>query len=96
MATKHDYMLVKRFSEEAFEDFTNDMSINSDGFSDIQKARYGFYFLVLKNITGEENFNDLSKMIIDTDFLKKVFGESNNDLGVDAYYIDEKGGNSVI
>ena len=92
MATKHDYMLVKRFSEEAFEDFTNDMSINSDGFSDIQKARYGFYFLVLKNITGEENFNDLSKMIIDTDFLKKVFGESNNDLGVDAYYIDEKRG----
>lgn len=92
MATKHDYMLVKRFSEEAFEDFTNDMSINSDGFSDIQKARYGFYFLVLKNITGEENFNDLSKMIIDTDFLKKVFGESNNDLGVDAYYIDEKKG----
>ena len=92
MATKHDYMLVKRFSEEAFEDFTNDMSINSDGFSDIQKARYGFYFLVLKNITGEENFNDLAKMIIDTDFLKKVFGESNNDLGVDAYYIDEKRG----
>ena len=92
MATKHDYMLVKRFSEEAFEDFTNDMSINSDGFSDIQKARYGFYFLVLKNITGEENFNDLSKMIIDTDFLKQVFGETNNDLGVDAYYIDEKRG----
>lgn len=92
MANKHDYMLVKRFSEEAFEDFTNDMGINSDDFTDIQKARYGFYFLVLKNITGEENSSEISNMIIDTDFLKNVFKESNDDLGVDAYYIDKTKG----
>ena len=53
------------------------------------KARYGFYLLVLEYITGISDIPELKSMIIDTEFSKTVFGEKNNDLGIDAVNINE-------
>lgn len=53
------------------------------------KARYGFYLLVLEYITGIIDIPELKSMIIDTEFSKTVFGEKNNDLGIDAVNINE-------
>ena len=43
---------------------------------------------MLECITGELDANVLSDMIIDTEFCKEVLKENNDDLGIDAYYID--------
>ena len=52
--------------------------------------RYGFYLLVLECVTGEMDVNDLTNMIIDTEFCNDIFKEGNDDLGIDAYNIDEE------
>ncbi|EME8087249.1 AIPR family protein, partial [Enterococcus faecium] len=53
------------------------------------KARLGFYLLVLECITKVKEISDLTNMIIDTEFRSIVFNQKNNDLGVDAVNIDE-------
>lgn len=51
---------------------------------DIQKSRMGFYHLVLENVTGIRDVEDVSKMIIDTDYNRLLYGKTVNDLGIDA------------
>ncbi|WP_200904980.1 hypothetical protein, partial [Planococcus glaciei] len=51
-------------------------------------ARFGFYFLVLECVTNVKEVDDLKDMIIDTSFRSIVCGENNDDLGVDAVYIN--------
>lgn len=58
--------------------------------TDIQKSRMGFYHLVLENVTGVRDAEDVAKMIIDTDYNKILYGKTFNDLGIDAInYIGE-------
>ena len=52
--------------------------------NDVQKSRMGFYHLVLENVTGVRDADDVSEMIIDTDYNKLLYGKTVNDLGIDA------------
>lgn len=52
--------------------------------NDVQKSRMGFYHLVLENVTGIRDADDVSEMIIDTDYNKLLYGKTVNDLGIDA------------
>lgn len=53
-------------------------------------ARFGFYLLVLECITNVKEIDDLTKMIIDTEFMSIQYNKKNNDLGVDAVNIDDE------
>lgn len=84
MATLNDYKLVKNISKKYFNRLEVDLDID-----DNQKSRLGFYPFVLSCITEITDIEKLKEFIIDTEFRKKVFNQGNNDLGIDAYFIDE-------
>ena len=94
MVNRNDYLLVDRKSMEAYRNAC-ESGVIPDSFegnektTDLERKRIGFYFLILKNITGIDSDEDISKMIIDTEYFAKIRGGVNNDLGVDAYYINE-------
>ncbi|MDT2817542.1 AIPR family protein [Vagococcus lutrae] len=81
-----DYDLVKELSIKYAESLKLDVVKN---FDDDQKARIGFYYLGLEMILGISDFSELSEMIVDTDFQKKLNDVNNNDLGIDAVYVNE-------
>lgn len=81
-----DYDLVKKLSIQYAERLELDVVTS---FEDNQKARIGFYYLGLEIILGIQDVSELSEMIVDTDFQSKLNGINNNDLGIDAVYIDE-------
>lgn len=85
MATLNDFKLVNMISKKYFEDLK--LGIKA---SDIEKSRLGFYMFVLSCVTEVTDIEDLKNYVIDTDFQRKVFQRTNNDLGIDAVYIDDE------
>lgn len=57
---------------------------------DIEKARYGFYYLILQTITDGNEIEEFTDMICDTDFNSKFFNNPEKDEGIDAAYFDEE------
>lgn len=87
MANLNDFKLVNIKSKRMFSFIKN---VRNMDLKDSQKSRLGFYHLVLENVTGMRDVDDVSKMIIDTDYNKIVYGKTVNDLGIDAInYIGE-------
>lgn len=87
MANLNDFKLVNIKSKRMFSFIKN---VRNMDLKDSQKSRMGFYHLVLENVTGMRDVDDVSKMIIDTDYNKIVYGKTVNDLGIDAInYIGE-------
>lgn len=66
----------------------------SNELDDFTRQQIGFYLLVLECVTNEKDPDELVEMIIDDKFCKDYWGKGNEDLGVDAVYIDEE--NKVI
>lgn len=62
----------------------------------IIREKFGFYLLMLENITGVQDTSDILKMILDTDFNNTLFGNKSNDRGVDAYYIEKDSTNGNV
>lgn len=95
MVSRNDHLLVARKSMEAYRD-AYESGVIPDSFelnektSDTDRKRIGFYFLILKNITSVDSDDDISEMIIDTEYVRNIHGEKNNDMGIDACYIDEE------
>lgn len=87
MANLNDFKLVNIKSKKMSSFINRARNIE---LSDSQKSRLGFYHLVLENVTGIRDVDDVSQMIIDTDYNKIVYGKTVNDLGIDAInYIGE-------
>lgn len=59
-----------------------------------EKARIGFYYLVLSRLTQKSDLKVIDEMILDTSYQSTVHDVNNNDLGIDAVHIDSK--NSLI
>ena len=81
MATLNDFKLVNIKSKKMFSFIKN---VRGTELNDVQKSRIGFYHLVLENVTGIRDADQVSSMIIDTDYNKLLFGKTVNDLGIDA------------
>jgi len=58
--------------------------------SDIERARFGFYLLVIDAVSHLKDTDILIESVIDTDFCSIVLGENNNDEGIDAVTIDDE------
>ncbi len=86
MASINDFKLIKLKSMKYYEMIKEDIEVKSD----TEKARFGFYIFMLECLTNNTNLHDLKNCIIDTEFRMKFFKEENNDLGIDAVYIDEE------
>lgn len=59
-----------------------------------QKERFGFYYFIISQLTGVNDYDEITELISDTDFNKTFYGNKDPDEGVDAIYIDED--NNVI
>lgn len=84
MGTLNDFKLINNISRKYFEQLQLDIDI-----SDIEKSRLGFYMFILSCVTDITDVEDLKGLVIDTDFQRKIYKRTNNDLGIDAVYIDE-------
>lgn len=88
MANINDFKIVKVKSRKMY-DYLNLKHINNSLIPDIEKERIGFYHLILENITGIIDTDDLSYEIIDTQYNRVVKGLEVDDLGIDAVNIIE-------
>lgn len=87
MATINDFKLVNSYSTELLKRIYSISQFNK--LSESNQKRFGFYFLILQLTTGNTDFDELERMIIDTDYCKNIRKVENNDYGIDAVYIDE-------
>lgn len=85
MATINDFKLIDKYALEYFKNIKTKKIIHEK-----EHKRLGFYLLVLECITGNTDIEELQNSIIDTEFCKLVNNEKNNDLGIDAVYIDDE------
>lgn len=91
MSDKSSFSLIEKKSLK----FSRYLSLES-GLGENERARLGFYLLVLENITGIQDTEDQLELMSDHDFLSKVkvngepIEENNDDLGIDAVYIDDE------
>lgn len=92
MATKNEFLLLEQKCLKHYEFALPYLTIKKSqfSFSEGMKARFGFYFLILKMYTELSEYNDIIKIITDTDFNTKFFDQPDVDEGVDAVYIDDE------
>ncbi|VEJ22272.1 AIPR family protein [Neisseria animaloris] len=97
MANINQFKTLHKKCIKSFEQISNYSENYSKITDDTEKARYGFYLLMLENITGIQDTSDLLEMILDYDFNSRLFNEKSEDAGIDAFYIDrEKEGEKII
>lgn len=88
MASINDFKLVNEKSKKYFDLFAKLMDTSFENLTEIQRTRYGFYFFMLENVCDIKDVLDTCDLITDTDFNKEIFGETFEDYGIDAIYID--------
>lgn len=90
MADRNDFKLLKQRCLRHFElakDYLGDKKLDLD---DNQKARYGFYFFVIQNLTNLVDYDKMVDAITDTEFNSTFFNINNVDEGIDAVCFDEQ------
>lgn len=94
-----NFTILEKESLEKFEE-ANNLGIFkhlSPKITETDKKRIGFYFLVLEILTGIDDLETISNMIIDTEYTHLTQGIPNKaDLGADAYYVEEGDKENVI
>ena len=89
MAERNDFKLLDKKCLRCFElakkslDFHN----NECDLTDIQKARYGFYYFTIEQFTSISDYSEITESIVDTDFNNTFFNERYMDFGIDAICI---------
>ena len=90
MADRNDFKLLKQRCLRHFELAKKSLGINSLNLNENQKARYGFCFFVIQNLTNIVDYDKIIETITDTEFNSTFFNDRNNDEGIDAICIDEQ------
>ena len=90
MADRNDFKLLKQRCLRHFElakDSLGDKKLDLD---DNQKARYGFYFFIIQNLTNLVDYDKMVNAITDTEFNSTFFDVNDVDEGIDAVCFDEQ------
>ena len=74
MADINDFKVLKNKSIKMYEYFSKNEFTEDDA-----KARMGFYHLVLENIAGMNEIEEIQDAIIDTEYNKHIFGVDVDD-----------------
>lgn len=90
MADRNDFKLLKQRCLRHFELAKECLDAETKKLDDGQKARYGFYFFVIQNLTNIVDYDKIIESITDTDFNSTFFNNKENDEGIDAVCIDEQ------
>ena len=90
MADRNDFKLLKQRCLRHFELAKDSLDVGTKKLDDDQKARYGFYFFVIQNLTNIVDYDRIIESITDTDFNSTFFNSKQNDEGIDAVCIDEQ------
>lgn len=85
MANINDFKIVKKRAKN----YAKYLDISDETYNKFSE-KFGFYLLVLECVTEVKDIDELTDMIIDTEFRSEVFQEKNNDLGIDAVNINEE------
>lgn len=84
MANINDFKIVSQQARNYF-DFLDTETKTTD----TNKERLGFYLFILECITNVKDIDELIEYVIDTEFCSIIYNEKNDDLGIDAVYINE-------
>lgn len=90
MADRNDFKLLKQRCLRHFELAKECLEAETKKLDDDKKARYGFYFFVIQNLTNIVDYDKIIESITDTDFNSTFFNSKENDEGIDAVCIDEQ------
>lgn len=85
-ANNHDYEIVFNESLKYAKEYLGKELHKND----VENARTGFYYLVFDLLFGVKDRGDIDNYIIDNHFLDIVKSKKNNDLGIDAVFIEEE------
>lgn len=89
MASINDFKIIASKSIKFFDLVYKGCSFDSS-LSDADKARNGFYHLVLEAVTGVTDYNAIKEMIIDTSYNLQCLKKVTDDLGIDAVCFNEE------
>lgn len=90
MADRNDFKLLKQRCLRHFELAKECLEAETKKLDDDKKARYGFYFFVIQNLTNIVDYDKIIESITDTDLNSTFFNNKENDEGIDAVCIDEQ------
>ena len=99
MASRNDYLVLDEKCRNLFSNIAVSMSFEKCKLANLSNtdiSRFGFYYLVLQNITELEEYDDITEVITDTDFNSKIFNVADADEGIDAAYIDDDNHNIML
>lgn len=91
MASINDYKLLHQKCIAMFESVSTQMAFEPTklaSLDDMAKARFGFYYVILQNLTPLDEFDEITNAICDQDFNVKLFNGVGQDEGIDASYAD--------
>lgn len=88
-ATRIDHLVLNKKLEKYFGQIKHNFALEAL-VADDDKKRLGFYVFIIEQICGESDIQKIADSIIDTSFNSIVFGERDNDFGMDAVYINEE------
>lgn len=92
MAERNDFKLLEKKCIRCFELAKQTLNINNNvdnKLSDVDKARYGFYYYMIEQLTSISDYSEITNAIVDTDFNSKFFNDRSNDYGIDAICIKD-------
>ena len=86
MATINDFKYIKSLSKNMYPYIPN---ISKNLEDDVEKEKLGFYHPILEKITGITDANGIQEIIQDQEYVSITNGVVEDDLGIDAVYIDK-------
>lgn len=90
MADRNDFKLLRQRCIRHFELAKDCLNAEKKTLTNDQKARYGFYFFVIQNLTNIEDYDEIAESITDMEFNSSFFGDKYKDEGIDAVCIDDQ------
>lgn len=99
MANRNDFKLLHAKCIQIYENVLATLKINKDSLcnlTDTEKARYGFYYLILQTLTDGNEIEEFTDMICDTEFNSRLFDNRESDEGIDAAYFDNEHNQIVL
>lgn len=99
MANRNDFKLLHAKCIQIYENVLAALKINKDSLcnlTDTEKARYGFYYLILQTLTDGNEIEEFTDMICDTEFNSRLFDNRESDEGIDAAYFDNEHNQIVL
>lgn len=86
---RSDFVILNKKLEKYAQLLSDNFAVPLNELSQAARCRLGFYVYVLENVCEESDLFRITDAIIDTEFNRILTGDSGNDYGMDAAFVDE-------